>query len=488
MKEHPIKNMAASVLVRLGSMQKVFILITCLCSMINSAESSTLTLLDRVITLNCIQEPELDQDQLRTDFTNLCQRAEKRVVAATTPVEKIAALNACLLTDRKVKYLSNIYWRDSTLAAALQRQEGNCLSTSTLYVLVGNRLGLPLHMVLVPRHAFVRWDDGKVRINIETTSKGKEIPDSYYLDAVENAEQISMRWGKNLDENGFLAELTESVVRYQASAGKLSEAQALLAEVERLAPWRIDLQMQHIVLTADITKDRASARTAMNALLKNQTPASVATAAISWLADDAGAQGNHLQRRKYLLLAFATAPKAQIVPILGQLASCHRALKDWRGAVRYYELVLASIKPGDPTLSSNLYNYAILLKNDNRLPDALTVIDQAIKLNPEEWNLTMLKAGYLCLSGRMEEGKALRSTIKAPRADAEFWAIMHAWFFAVSAQKQEFYKAFSIALENAHSEGILNWIDEDVDLDPYRQEVEFKRLVDEHRKRLMGDK
>ena len=59
-----------------------------------------------------------------------------------------------LLEERKVCYLSNLYWRDATLAASLLRNRGNCLSTSTLYMLAGEALNLPIHMVLVPRHAF----------------------------------------------------------------------------------------------------------------------------------------------------------------------------------------------------------------------------------------------------------------------------------------------------------------------------------------------
>jgi tetratricopeptide (TPR) repeat protein len=135
-----------------------------------------------------------------------------------------------------------------------------------------------------------------------------------------------------------------------------------------------------------------------------------------------------------------------------------------------------------------LANYAILLKNDGRIPDALTAIDQALRQNPESWNLQVLKAGYLCLSGRMDEGKALFATVKPPRADAEFWANMQAWFCAVSDQREEFYRLFAAALASAHSERVLNWIEQDVDLDRYRGEPEFRRLLDEHRPRLLGEK
>ena len=45
---------------------------------------------------------------------------------------------------------------------------------------IGERLGMPLYGVVVPGHFFVRYDDGKTRFNIETTSKGNCADDEHY--------------------------------------------------------------------------------------------------------------------------------------------------------------------------------------------------------------------------------------------------------------------------------------------------------------------
>lgn len=469
-------------------MIRLFALVLAAC-LLSAAEPAPATpLLDRVIALNLVQEPELDRAVLRQGFAELCAKVRPEVAAAADAHGKIAVLNRILLAERKVSYLSNLYWRDATLAAAVLRGQANCLGTSTLYVLAGEELGLPIRMVIVPRHAFVRWDDGSERINIETTAGGREIPDAYYLREIEPAEALAMRYGSSLDRDGFLAELTEAAMHHRYAAGDLAEARTLLLEVERLAPWRADLRLSHIAINADITKDRQAARQQIVELLQQDPPDSVATGALCWLAEDAGARQQPQQQREILLQAFKRAPRSQLEHVLQSLAFCHRTLKDWRGAVRYYELVLACTDPGDPALAGQLYNYAILLKNDGRIPDALTAIDQALRKNPESWNLQVLKAGYLCLSGRMDEGKALFTTVKPPRADAEFWANMQAWFCAVSGQREEFYRLFAAALASAHSERVLNWIEQDVDLDRYRGEPEFQRLLDQHRPRLLGEK
>jgi tetratricopeptide (TPR) repeat protein len=70
---------------------------------------------------------------------------------------------------------------DLFLHSVLDRKRGYCLSLSILYLSLGERLGLPLYGVVVPRHFFVRYDDGRVRFNIETTSKGGFADDEHYI-------------------------------------------------------------------------------------------------------------------------------------------------------------------------------------------------------------------------------------------------------------------------------------------------------------------
>jgi len=70
----------------------------------------------------------------------------------------------------------------SSLSVVLQDHCGNCTGHSILLLAMGERLGLPLHGVLRPRHVFVRWDDGKTRRNIETTQRGAELADADYHD------------------------------------------------------------------------------------------------------------------------------------------------------------------------------------------------------------------------------------------------------------------------------------------------------------------
>ncbi len=67
------------------------------------------------------------------------------------------------------------------LHTVMDKKRGYCLSLSILYLSIAERLGIPLYGVVVPGHFFVRYDDGRVRFNIETTSKGGNASDEHYL-------------------------------------------------------------------------------------------------------------------------------------------------------------------------------------------------------------------------------------------------------------------------------------------------------------------
>ncbi len=70
---------------------------------------------------------------------------------------------------------------DLFLHSVMDRREGYCLSLSILYLAIGERLGLDLYGVVVPGHFFVRYEKGRIRFNIETTSRGASPPDTHYL-------------------------------------------------------------------------------------------------------------------------------------------------------------------------------------------------------------------------------------------------------------------------------------------------------------------
>jgi tetratricopeptide (TPR) repeat protein len=66
------------------------------------------------------------------------------------------------------------------LHSVMDNKKGNCLSLSILYLSLAERLGIPMYGVVVPGHFFVRYDDGKTKLNIETTGGGASPSDKHY--------------------------------------------------------------------------------------------------------------------------------------------------------------------------------------------------------------------------------------------------------------------------------------------------------------------
>jgi regulator of sirC expression with transglutaminase-like and TPR domain len=63
---------------------------------------------------------------------------------------------------------------------AVDSKKGSCLGLSLVYLLIAEKLDLPLHGVLAPGHFFVRFDDGTMRVNIDPMKNGESKNDRWY--------------------------------------------------------------------------------------------------------------------------------------------------------------------------------------------------------------------------------------------------------------------------------------------------------------------
>jgi len=94
---------------------------------------------------------------------------------------------------------------DLFLHSVMDNRRGYCLSLSILYLSLGERLGLPLYGVVAPGHFFVRYDNGSVRFNIETTAMGAYPSDDHYRVANGVPEDDQGVYMRNLTKHQTLA-------------------------------------------------------------------------------------------------------------------------------------------------------------------------------------------------------------------------------------------------------------------------------------------
>ena len=157
-------------------------------------------------------KPDLDVQKYLNRIDSIVAEIKGELKGENDPQKVITAINNYFYGKLKISYDSHLPF----LSDILDRDKGNCVASSTLYLAVAQRLGLKVYGVHAPLHIFVKYDDGKTIMNIETTAQGKIKPDSTYIDMETPEEgqmhisQVSLSKGvylRNLSKKEVLADI-----------------------------------------------------------------------------------------------------------------------------------------------------------------------------------------------------------------------------------------------------------------------------------------
>lgn len=147
---------------------------------------------------------------------------------------------------------------DLFLHTVLDDKKGYCMSLSILYLSIAERLGLPMCGVVVPGHFFVRYDNGRIRFNIETTSNGNTAEDKYYIKKFNvpgnSRDTIYMT---NLNSLQTLGCLLNNLGNVYSSSGNTQAAQWALEKAVEINPSLAESRMNlgNLYLANDDTED-----------------------------------------------------------------------------------------------------------------------------------------------------------------------------------------------------------------------------------------
>jgi len=133
---------------------------------------------------------------------------------------------------------------DLFLHCVMDNRRGYCLSLSMLYLCLAERLGLPLYGVVVPGHFFVRYDDGRVTVNIETTSNGAAAPDEHYIEKFKvPSDDGSGLYMRNLDKLQTLGCLFNNLGNTYDGVGDEDKAMEILEVAVDINPSLAEARM-----------------------------------------------------------------------------------------------------------------------------------------------------------------------------------------------------------------------------------------------------
>jgi hypothetical protein len=183
--------------------------------------------------------------------------------------------------------------------------------------------------------------------------------------------------------------------------------------------------------------------------------------------------GNYAQQRDLLASAIDRVPDAVKPYFQARLADAYRSLHDFSNANKAMQEAVA-LRP----TASNLINLAIMQKNNKHVDLALESLSKALKLaqGSQATEIEIIIAGYLIHNGQRDEGIRRFAGLQPRLQPRDEFITNIAWFDAVADKKAEFYEAFERSLE-VNRDATLTWIDQEVDIDKYRNEERFKQLV-----------
>ena len=213
-----------------------------------SGGSGQLDLTRALLLISRDWDPAVDAASFRNKLDTLTATVREKLKGHTAAAEIVRILADSIHKDGGYGFTDMVDPQGIPLNPAelfmhglLQSRRGYCMNLSLLYLIVGDRLNLPLHGVALPNHFFVRYDDGKYRANIEATQDGATFPDSFYRERfLQDFSGDPSYFLANLDKKQTLGAYFNNVGMVMFRARRADDAVFYLEQSTALNPKALD--------------------------------------------------------------------------------------------------------------------------------------------------------------------------------------------------------------------------------------------------------
>jgi len=164
----------------------------------------------------CLRIEKADKTAFK-ELEDLVSESKKRISPGDNAVKFFREVD-----DMLKNYIPK---EDICLCDFLLKKEKNCLTSSLVYHSIGEELGIPVEIVRVPEHLFVRIEENGFNVNWETDI-GNMKSDKFYI-GFWNIAPSSLRKGvfmKNLSREQIKASVYNNIGGYFRSVGDLNNA------------------------------------------------------------------------------------------------------------------------------------------------------------------------------------------------------------------------------------------------------------------------
>ena len=133
-----------------------------------------------------VENPKEKIRQYEASLDVMALQVAARLPKGASHLDMIREINRFIFQEMQFRFPPHsLYAKDidlyTFLPSVLDSRQGVCLGVSILYLCIAQRLDLPLEIITPPGHIYVRYNDGKQIINIETTARGINLPNETYL-------------------------------------------------------------------------------------------------------------------------------------------------------------------------------------------------------------------------------------------------------------------------------------------------------------------
>ena len=175
-------------------------------------------------------DPRLDTAPLKKTLDRLTESARNQLKGNPSPAQTVEILRKVIHEEGRYRYTDAldpagmpVNPAELFLHGLLQTRRGYCMNLSLLYLILGERLSLPLVGVPLPNHFFVRYNSPEYRVNIEATEGGTAFPDSFYeqrFGAAKGSKYFMSNLGKKQTLGAYFSNV--GLVMYRAAKSKIA--------------------------------------------------------------------------------------------------------------------------------------------------------------------------------------------------------------------------------------------------------------------------
>ncbi len=184
-------------------------------------------------------DPEAGARRMRGALRRLEADARRALESAAGPDEKRARFGRFFFEEAGFDGEADLAQPDGLLLhRVLERRRGTCVGLAQVYLILAERLGLPVRAAATPAHLFARWTEGDGRVNVELLEKGRSYSDDEYRSRQPLREPDPGRpaFLRDLGPEEVAARLYNNRGVMRSRAGRLAEAEADYARALELDP------------------------------------------------------------------------------------------------------------------------------------------------------------------------------------------------------------------------------------------------------------